>query len=421
MRNNAASELGDLWQDWERFARDLATLKPEDRLARKDRTKPWGPDNFEIQHASFVDHPKVGTLHWRRWRTLLRRAEKPGGRGVVKEWRDFDLFEADIGPTYVKGTVLIPRDWHRPWGPGNFQWGIQSDLSRVTGMHRAKHVVHGDHRSPVYKRWSSMKNDARRQGFDIVPAWLDYPTFRDAVGEGVAAGLILMRPNRTQAFGPDNFALVTKAELKAFPTNLSHGQTGTQLHERWIGMRARAAASLEGCDPRWADFSTFAADVGADQPDCDFERIDGTQPYGPANFRWVDHVARRAAVEWRRRARRMAAEARREAQAVTVEGVAYRGLYALAAAYGVPAATVCLRVRQGMSPQDAVLTPNKSLAKAQPIRLDGRDFPSKSKALQYVHERYGIPSNTMQLRLNSGLGFEEAARKPLRLTKRSKK
>lgn len=349
MRNNAASELGDSWQDWEQFAADLATLKREDRLVRKDRAKPWGPDNFEIQHASFVDHPKVGALHWRRWRTMLRRAEKPGDRGVVEEWRDFEFFESDIGPTYIDGAVLIPCDWHRPWGPDNFKWGTQSDLSRLVGVHGAKHVIHGDHRNAIYKRWASMKNDARRQGFEIVPAWLDYPTFREAVGTGVAAGLILMRPDRTQAFGPDNFALVTKAELKAFPTNLSHGQSGTPLHERWISMRARAVTSPEGCDQRWTDFLSFAADVGSDRPDCDFERIDGTRPYGPDNFRWVDRAARRAAVEGQRLAKRMAAKAKRDAQTVTVEGAVYHGLYELAAAYGVPASTVCLRVRQGMS------------------------------------------------------------------------
>lgn len=116
----------------------------------------------------------------------------------------------------------------------------------------------------------------------------------------------------------------------------------------------------------------------------------------------------------------MAAQAKREAQAVIVEGVTYRGLYALAAAYAVPAATVCLRVRQRMTPQEAVLTPNKSMAAAQPIHLDGQDFPSKSQALRYVAERYGIPRNTMQLRLNAGLTFEVAAHKPLRKLTRAR-
>jgi len=85
----------------------------------------------------------------------------------------------------------------------------------------------------------------------------------------------------------------------------------------------------------------------------------------------------------------------------------------------VPAATVCLRVRQGMTPQEAVLTPNKSIAADQPIYLDGQSFPSKSQALRYVAERYGIPRSAMQLRLNAGLRFEVAAHKPLRKSTRA--
>lgn len=418
MRNNANSELGPAWQDWDRFAADLATLRREDRLVRKDRNKPWGPGNFEIRFVSYIDHPKVGTLHWQRWRMLLRRAKKPGERGVDEGWRDFGRFEADVGRTYRMGAVLIPIDWHRPWGADNFLWGTQSDLSRLVGFHGNKHIVHGDHRSPVYKRWASMKNDARRNGFEIAPAWLDYLTFRDAVGTGVAAGLILMRPDRSRPFGPNNFEMVTKAAFQAIPTNLTHGQTGTPLHERWMGLRARAATSAAGCDPCWADFTYFAADVGDDRPGCDLERIDDAQSYGPTNFQWVDRSARRVLVETRRSAKKTAAQAKRDVQSVTVKGITYRGLYALAAAYGVPASTVCLRVRQGMTPEEAALAPNKSMAAAQPVLLDGQHFPSKSQALRYVEEHYGIPRNTMQLRINSGMSLEAAAHKPLRPTKR---
>ncbi|MDO7841773.1 hypothetical protein [Sphingomonas immobilis] len=112
-------------------------------------------------------------------------------------------------------------------------------------------------------------------------------------------------------------------------------------------MRARAASSIQGCDPRWADFPAFAADVGGDRPNCDFERTDRTRSYGPANFFWVDRADRQASVEQARNTKRLAAQAKREAQAVIVEGVTYCGLYALASAYAVPVATVCLGVRQG--------------------------------------------------------------------------
>ncbi|MDO7841774.1 hypothetical protein Q5H94_05505 [Sphingomonas sp. CA1-15] len=203
-------------------SRPISQRSREDRPVRKDRTKPWGPDDFEIQPASFVDHPKVSTLHCRRWRTMLCRAEKPDDRGAVEEWRDFDRFEADIAASCSHCAVMIPKDWHQAWGRLTLTGhaGGPQPTSRPT---RYQACPHDDHRIPVYKRWQSMKNVARRQGFEIDQAWLDYPIFRAAVGAGVKTGIILMRPDRTQPFDPDNFALVTRFALKAFPTNRSHG------------------------------------------------------------------------------------------------------------------------------------------------------------------------------------------------------
>lgn len=414
MRNNIASELGPEWQNWDRFAADLAHLRRDDRLVRKDRALPWGPDNFEIRRGSYVNHPKVGTTHWQRWRTMLRRAEKPGNRGLVEDWRDFDRFEADVGSSYTPGAVMIPVEWRRPWGPDNFTWGTQSDLSRFVGYHGHKRIVHGEHRTATYKRWASMKNDARRAGNDIAEEWLSYPRFRDHVGAGIEAGLVLLRPDRTRPFGPANYRLVMRQELRSSPTKLTHGQSATPLYRRWSALRSRASESTSGIDLRWNEFEAFAADVGHDQPRCDLERIDSSQPYGPGNFIWVDREKRRADVEARRAAKRAAAQAKRDEQAVTVSGVTYRGLYALAKAYGVPSATVCLRVRQGMTPKEAVTTANRNITSAKPVHLDGHDFSSMNAALRYVEDRYGIRPNTMQLRLKSGLSLEEAARKPLR-------
>jgi hypothetical protein len=154
--------------------------------------------------------------------------------------------------------------------------------------------------------------------------------------------------------------------------------------------------------------------VGDDRPNSDLERVDPSKPYGPENFCWIDRGKRQAEVKARRAAKRAAAQAKRDEQTVEVDGVTYRGLYALAKAYGVPSATVCLRVRQGMTPKEAVTIPNQTMLKARPTHLDGHDFPSMNSALRYVEQRYGIRPNTMQLRLKSGLSLEEAARKPLR-------
>lgn len=417
MRNNRASELGTEWQGWERFACDLATLRRTDRMVRIDRSKPWGPDNFVIHRDTYIDHPKVGSVHWTRWRSLLRDADDPGHRGVVEEWRDFNRFEADIATGHTPGAVLVPLDWWRPWGPENFRWGNQADLSRLIGRHGRKHVKHGDYRSRTYKRWASMHNDARRKGTRVEPEWNEYACFRATVGDGVERGLVLIRPDRSRAFGPNNFKLVSRDKYRESLGRFTHGNSGTPLHKRWLALRARATASGAGCDPSWNDFETFADDVGTARPGCDLERIDGMKPYGPGNFRWVDRDARRRAVEARQAAKAESTARKREAQAVTVRGVTYRGLYALAEAYGAPAATVCLRVRSGMTPEEAVTTPNRNIARAKPTQVDGRDFLSMNAALRYVEERYGIRRNTIAMRLQSGLSLQEAARKPLRASK----
>lgn len=161
MRNNVNSELSDHWQDWERFAEDLRDLAPSDRLSRIDSRQPWGPDNFRIHPGSLIDHPKVGTLHWQRWRKLLKSADKEAGRGVVEDWRDFDNFERDVGSSFEAGNVLVPVDWFRPWGPTNFRWGTQADLSALIGRFGRKAAKHGEYATRAYKRWLSMHNDAR--------------------------------------------------------------------------------------------------------------------------------------------------------------------------------------------------------------------------------------------------------------------
>ncbi len=414
MRNNANSELSSEWQNWERFAVDLAGLQPSDRMSRIDRQQPWGPGNFEIHPGSLLDHPKVGTVHWQRWRRLLKSADKESGRGLAEEWRDFDSFERDVSPGYSGSGVLIPVDWFRPWGPTNFRWGTQADLSVLIGRYGRKAAKHGEYAAPAYKRWLSMHNDARRSGCGVDAAWHDYPTFRDAVLGGIEQGLILLRLDRSRPWGATNFRLATREEYKKSLGRFTHGASNTGLHNRWSSLRARVAKSAAACDPRWNSFEAFAEDVGPDRPECDLERQDAARPYGPGNFAWVDRDQRRAEVLSAKAKKARAAEEKRKAQEVIVEGVAYRGLYALAKAHGLPASTVRLRVRQGSTPEDAVLSPNKNAEAAKPVTLDGRDFQSLSAAFRYVEARYGVRENAMRERLRSGLSFQEAAHKPLR-------
>lgn len=418
MRNNVNSQLSERWQDWERFAADMASLAPSDRLTRIDNRQPWGPDNVKIHPESLSGHPKVGTVHWQRWRNLLRSADREAGRGVVEEWRDFDAFERDISPGFAKGKVLLPLDWFQPWGPANFRWGSRAELSALVGRFGRKALKHGEHATPAYKRWLSMHNDARRSGCGVAAPWHDYAAFRDAVITGVEQGLILLRPDRRQPWGPANYRLATRSEYRKSLGRLTHGASSTPLHRRWSSLRSRVTLSGAACDSRWDRFEHFAQDVGPDRPECDLERRDPLLAYGPDNFIWVDRRERGAAVAQVKADRAQANEERRKARQVVAEGVAYRGLYALAEAYGLPASTVCLRVRQGMSPEEAVLAPNKNAAAARPVMLDSRDFESLGAALRYVETRYGVRQNTMRERMRSGLSLEQAAHKPLRKDRR---
>jgi hypothetical protein len=82
----------------------------------------------------------------------------------------------------------------------------------------------------------------------------------------------------------------------------THGQTGTALHNRWLGMIRRttdpnsnAYASYGGrgitvCD-RWKAFENFAADMGPTfSSDLELDRIDVNGNYEPANCRWVTRI-----------------------------------------------------------------------------------------------------------------------------------
>lgn len=414
MRNNRSSALAPEWQDWEKFAADLSHLTKADRMVRIDPLLPWGPGNYVIKTGSYFDHPGTGSTHWRRWRGLMKDVDGERQRGIVEEWRDFDTFVADIGDSYTTGMVLIPLDWWQPWGPQNFKWGNQSDLSRLVGLHGRKRVKHGDHRSKTYKRWASMHNDARRNERSVDARWNDYIAFREAVGDGIDQGLVLVRPDHGKDIGPDNYKLVTPGEFRTLQGRFTHRASGSALYRRWSSLRGRAKSGGAGCNARWEDFEAFAEDVGSDRPECDLEQVISSVPYGPNNFQWVDRAARKKDVLARKMAEKKATASKREEQEVSVDGVTYPGLYALAEAYGLPAATVCFRVRSGMSSAEAVKTPNRNFAAAKPTKIDGQSFASMSAAFRYVEKQYGIRRNTMMFRLKSGLTFEEAAHKPLR-------
>ena len=173
------------------------------------------------------------------------------------------------------------------------------------------------------------------------------------------------------------------------------------LYPAWCSMIARCEQPLvpsfkhyggrgiRVCD-RWRDFFRFfVADMGPKPtPQHSLDRIDVNGNYEPSNCRWADATTQ--------------SRNRRVVKPITVNGVTYPTQSAAAVAHGISKGDFSRRLRQGMTPEDAV-------QKRETIMVSGREYPS-IKAAARAH---GLPYKTVYLRLRTGWNTDKAFTSPI--------
>ena len=143
------------------------------------------------------------------------------------------------------------------------------------------------------------------------------------------------------------------------------------MFRRWLGLLKRHPNQVSA---DWvSSYDKFKEDISPICLELELVRIDGAQPWGPRNTKWVTNQKK---VELD------------HGRAVTVNGVIYPSLRAVAARFGVGVSTLKDRIgRQGMSVEDAICLPlgASSYQRVEhPIELYGHIFRSKRQALIFL-------------------------------------
>jgi group I intron endonuclease len=84
------------------------------------------------------NHNEAGTNLFRRWLALKKRHLND----IDIEWRDnYDIFKKDVGQMPKEGLRLIRINSEKPWGPGNWCWG--NDTEFIQSIHGKPISAHG--------------------------------------------------------------------------------------------------------------------------------------------------------------------------------------------------------------------------------------------------------------------------------------
>lgn len=167
-----------------------------------------------------------------------------------------------------------------------------------------------------------------------------------------------------------------------------HPEAGSNLFRRWLGMRNRHAGAIVEA---WSDYDQFKKDVSPVPADMELIRKRPGAPWGPGNVEWVSN---REKIE------------RTHGKELTVHGVLFPSLTAVAKAHGIGISTLKNRVfQQGMSIEQAIAVPLGATSHRrldEHITVDGKQFRSKRQAILYIAETRGLTEHQAKYRLSTG-------------------
>ena len=151
----------------------------------------------------------------------------------------------------------------------------------------------------------------------------------------------------------------------------THPEAGSPLFRRWLGLLKRHPNQVAA---DWVNsYDKFKQDISPIYLEQELVRIDDAQPWGAKNIRWVTTQKKVELVH---------------GKAVSIHGVVYPSLKAVAARFGIGVSTLKDRIgRQGMSVEDAIDIPlgASSYQRVElPIEIDGQIFRSKRQAVIFL-------------------------------------
>ncbi|WP_158514353.1 GIY-YIG nuclease family protein [Nioella sediminis] len=153
-----------------------------------------------------------------------------------------------------------------------------------------------------------------------------------------------------------------------------HPEAGSQLFRQWLGMKKRAAETAVGVAEAWLEYDAWKLDVAKLVGNGRLTRIDESRPWEPGNCVRLDHreIVRRT-----------------HGQAFSALGQTWATKQDALDAYGIARNTFDLRLRAGLSVDEALTRPLGPTSKA-PITVDGECFESRNQACLALSARYGM-------------------------------